>query len=199
MPVNDVARQAGANAITLPTEIPSSSQGTVGGEVSPTGVNDAALITTTWADAKDMPTWYSKGADVDCLLDAADGLDWLVDTGDLHETYQPPPPTEIKNVDPPQLPLCKEPEEDKPGLVQTNSVTSFGTQDSEVPALPSLFDGSQQPLLKKEATSSNNLTEGSEGIEEHLNVFDTPMEEHAFVSALLENNGESSGSLALLS
>jgi hypothetical protein len=36
-------------------------------------------------------------------------------------------------------------------------------------------------------------------MDDDLDVFDTPMEEHAFVSALLENNGESSGSLPVLS
>jgi hypothetical protein len=35
------------------------------------------------------PAWYNEGADIDTLLDDAEGLNWLVDTGDLDETYPP--------------------------------------------------------------------------------------------------------------
>jgi len=85
--VNDVARQAGANPITLPTENPSAAP-TIAGEISPTGVADLSIY-PSWTDAKDTPSWYAKGADVDALLDVGDSLDWLADTGDLHEAYQP--------------------------------------------------------------------------------------------------------------
>ena len=60
-----------------------------GGEVYPTGVADISIY-PSWTDAKDPPSWYAKGADVDALLDVAGTLDWLADTGDLHENYNPP-------------------------------------------------------------------------------------------------------------
>lgn len=193
--LNEVARQAGANPITLPSDNPAAPAHSSGGEVSPTGVADSAIF-PTWTDAKDMPSWYAKGADIDCLLDVADTLDWLTDTGDLHETYEPPAqpaqpltsqvPTSIEDTD--DLPILKAP---SVTTLAVDALTGDHSVDDVVPPLPSLFE---EPASKKLKMSSTNLT-GSESID-HLDVFDTPMEEHAFVSALLENGGESSVSLA---
>ena len=178
MQVNEVARQAGANPITVPSENPSA-QPTVSGEVSPTGVNDLVMY-PSWADCKDLPSWYAKGADVDCLLDVADTLDWLTDTGDLHETYEPP-----------KVPLTSLPDDNEEVTANASnfSTDALAAMDSDEPvaALPSLFENAE-PSKKQDSN-----------LEEHLNVFDTPMEEHAFVTALLENNGESSGSLPVIS
>mmetsp|Transcript_27931 Transcript_27931/g.39313 ORF Transcript_27931/g.39313 Transcript_27931/m.39313 type:complete len:566 (-) Transcript_27931:151-1848(-) len=203
--VNDVARQAGANPITVPQENPSNVGSVVGGEVSPVGVADAPIY-PSWTDVKELPNWYAKGSDVDALLDVGDSLDWLVDSGDLHETYQPPPATTAASTNPPTITPHPEVETaDEPGLDHVTSVPSLDTLqqggDSNIPPLPSLFDGSEEPLIKKEKLmSSSELSAAhADAIDEHLNVFDTPMDEHAFVSALLENNGESSGSLPVLS
>uniref|UniRef100_A0A6S8P3T4 Uncharacterized protein n=1 Tax=Amphora coffeiformis TaxID=265554 RepID=A0A6S8P3T4_9STRA len=87
--LNDVARQAGANPITLPSENPSSAPTNGDGEVSPTCVADINIY-PSWTDGKDPPAWYAKGADVDALLDVAGTLDWLADPGDLNESYNPP-------------------------------------------------------------------------------------------------------------
>lgn len=194
--LNEVARQAGANPITLPSDNPAAPAHSSGGEISPTGVADTAIF-PTWTDAKDMPSWYAKGADIDCLLDVADTLDWLTDTGDLHETYEPPAqpaqpltsqvPTSIAE-DTEDLPILKAP---SVTTLAVDALTGDHSVDDVVPPLPSLFE---EPASKKLKMSSTNLT-GSESID-HLDVFDTPMEEHAFVSALLENGGESSVSLA---
>ena len=86
--VNEIARQAGANPISVPTDNPSAAP--TNGEVSPTGVADISIY-PSWTDSKDPPDWYAKGADVDALLDVAGSLDWLADTGDLHENFTPPP------------------------------------------------------------------------------------------------------------
>ena len=43
----------------------------------------------SWVDAKNPPSWYNDGSDIDTLLDDADCLNWLSDTGDLDETYPP--------------------------------------------------------------------------------------------------------------
>ncbi len=56
---------------------------------SPTGVADVSLLLPSWVDVNNPPSWYSKGADIDTLLDDADCLNWLSDTGDLDETYPP--------------------------------------------------------------------------------------------------------------
>eukprot|EP00592_Proboscia_alata_P000526 CAMPEP_0194374534 /NCGR_PEP_ID=MMETSP0174-20130528/22955_1 /TAXON_ID=216777 /ORGANISM="Proboscia alata, Strain PI-D3" /LENGTH=614 /DNA_ID=CAMNT_0039154161 /DNA_START=121 /DNA_END=1965 /DNA_ORIENTATION=+ len=65
------------------------------GEGSPTGVSDINSFPTTWgmADEKstlvsdiEAPKWYSSGADVDELLNEADTLDWLADSGELDES-----------------------------------------------------------------------------------------------------------------
>jgi len=43
----------------------------------------------SWVDAKNPPAWYNEGADIDTLLEDAECLNWLSDTGDLDETYPP--------------------------------------------------------------------------------------------------------------
>lgn len=43
----------------------------------------------SWVDAKNPPTWYNNGEDIDKLLQDAEDLNWLCDTGDLEETYPP--------------------------------------------------------------------------------------------------------------
>lgn len=179
--VNDVARQAGANKITVPSSNPTSNpSGLADGEASPTGVNDIVMYPSL-GDFKDMPSWYAKGADVDCLLDVADTLDWLTDTGDLYETYETP---KVITMAPPE-----EDEEEELMRVPNLSTDALAAMDSDAPvaALPSLFENNDSSKKQDSA------------LDEHLNVFDTPMEEHAFVSALLENNGESSGSLPVFS
>jgi len=56
--------------------------------MSPTGVADMSLL-PSWVDAKNPPAWYNDGSDIDTLLEDADCLNWLSDTGDLEETYPP--------------------------------------------------------------------------------------------------------------
>jgi hypothetical protein len=200
--VNDVARQAGANPITLPTENPSCSPMVGGGEISPTGVFDLDLY-PTWPDNRNPPSWYAKGSDIDALLDISGALDWLEDTGDLNEDYQPPAadPSEMKVVA--QL-----------GQTTTMNSTSVSTLPhvdsnvgSVVPPLPSLFDGapSSQSLHQMHhinaSMSSTKLHEhtSASGMDDHLQVFDSPMEEDDFVSTILENANESSDSFNILS
>jgi hypothetical protein len=55
---------------------------------SPTCVTDVTTF-PSWVDAANPPAWYNEGADIDTLLDDAESLNWLVDTGDLEETYPP--------------------------------------------------------------------------------------------------------------
>mmetsp|Transcript_30246 Transcript_30246/g.87167 ORF Transcript_30246/g.87167 Transcript_30246/m.87167 type:complete len:480 (+) Transcript_30246:95-1534(+) len=211
--VNEVARQAGANPITVPTEqhgyTPS------GGEISPTGVADFALY-PSWTDAKDTPSWYTKGSDVDALLDVADTLDWLTDPGDnLIENYEP----ENEEMDEANTEL-PDPSSDKPvdTLSQSPSVNNLSMNtlprvDShagvEVPPLPSLFEGSSNDVdeeVEVDDVPAAKLSQhqlapstSSNTIDEHLKVFENQHDlEHDFVSSMLENAGESSENLAEL-
>ena len=155
----------------------------------------------SWTDAKDTPSWYAKGSDVDALLDVADTLDWLTDTGDLQETYQASQTTV-------QTPSDNEDESKKVENVLTSASSSHNMSlndlqdvDVVVPPLPSLFDTPAEPDdLSSKKTESEHMTtsESSTTIDEHLQVFDTPLEEHDFVSTLLEETGDSTSTLSAL-
>lgn len=196
--LNEVARQAGANPITVPTEQVRNIHAI--GEVSPTGVTDFSMY-PSWTDAKDTPSWYAKGSDVDALLDVADTLDWLTDTGDLQETYQashvPIQPTETNT---------EETTKDNNGLASSPSAHNMSLNtlqdvDVVVPPLPSLFDTpvESDDMPSKKMDGGQLVTSASSAtIDEHLQVFDTPLEEHDFVSTILEETGESSNCLSAL-
>jgi hypothetical protein len=194
-----VARQAGANPITVPSDF-SALQPTSDGEISPTGVADISLF-PSWSDVKDMPSWYAKGSDIDCLLDEADALDWLTDTGDLHETYEPPPPSSSNITTASDESFVEATTENDMHLLKPLSAANLSSDSLPccvqeiVPPLPSLFESEPNASKRQKTLSNRQLGE----LDDDLNVFDTPMEEHAFVAALLENNGESSDSLPVLS
>jgi hypothetical protein len=202
--VNDVARQAGANPITLPSSNPSTAPTITSGEISPTGVQDLAIY-PSWTDAKDPPSWYSKGGDIDALLDVADTLDWLTDTGDMNEVYEPP----VDEEEADERPLGDSTKLNHPVESTVNNSTSVNTLpdvdhhnvDSVVPPLPSLFgssaDASENPI--KEGPLEGLHASPSEIDMSHLQVFDTPMEEHDFVSTILETTAESTDHLPSLS
>jgi hypothetical protein len=176
--------------------VPSNDSGIItGGENSPTGVVDLCYF-PSWLDSKDPPSWYAKGDDVDALLDVADTLDWLADSGDLNEQYLPP----FDEVD-------LEPNESvahvRCEIPTASSVTTLphvdSNTDSMVPSLPDLFDnthessGSFQQLSKGVLTTSHLLlpTPSTASLGDHLHVFDNPMEEHDFVSTILESSDRS--------
>ena len=220
--VNSVARQAGANPITLPMDLPGVSNTLAGGEISPTGVNELELY-PTWTDySKDTPSWYSKGSDVDALLDVADTLDWLVDTGDLTETYEEAERMHVVSIDAPsQTPSFQmnegQPQKDAPVITggsfysSSNNTTTMSMNtlpridsgaEVNVPPLPSLFDGvtdngddptGSKNKLTLHMTSVPSVT----NLDEHL--FSSPIEEHDFVSTILDETGAgSSATLAAL-
>jgi len=68
-----------------PVKVPGQPQGA--GNPSPVGVDQ--VIYPSWVDAKNPPAWYNDGGDIDTLLEDAECLNWLTDTGDLEETYPP--------------------------------------------------------------------------------------------------------------
>ena len=133
----------------------------------------------------------------------ADTLDWLTDTGDLHESYQPTQP----EVGAPRIPEVEE--KAARSLAHAPSVNNMSLNtlpridsavDVVVPPLPSLFDGASEAEDQNKKLASSTLVESvsTATIDEHLQVFDSPLEEHDFVSTILENTGESSGSLPVL-
>lgn len=79
---------AGIPSPTTTTIKPSPRGAKPGPDPSPTGVADYTIL-PSWVDAKNPPSWYNDGADLDKLLDDADGLNWLSDTGDMNEMYPP--------------------------------------------------------------------------------------------------------------
>jgi hypothetical protein len=103
--------------------------------VSPTGVNEMVSIYPSWTDTKETPSWYAKGEDIHALLDVADSVDWLADTGGGDdEGYEPPP-------------------------VESISLTTLKDSPS-----------------------------GASILDDHLQVFDTPIDEQAFVSTILSSD-----------
>ncbi len=147
--VNDIARQAGANPITVPSSMDKMhSNNFVGGDVSPTGVADINAFPSNWVFQNvEPPTWYTKGADVDELLNEAEALDWLADTGDFNDGYNPPREDDIHNKH----------NEAQSQLAYSNQPTS------EVPSShlsePSLLSLSTENnnQIKIEATSNENI------------------------------------------
>jgi len=199
--VNEVARAAGANPIALPTDSPTApGSGNPPDIGSPTGVTELSVY-PSWTDAKDTPSWYSKGADVDALLEVGDALDWLADSGDLHESYQPPA---VESA--PCMPDMEEHGNTGDMDVSALPTVDANNVDSIVPQLPSLFDGSTDDIaesMKKMHPGSHSdvnmeKSMSHHSIDDHLHVFDTPMDEHDFVSTILENSEESHGDLQAL-
>jgi len=192
----------------VPKEKPSASVSADDGDVSPTGVNDLSIY-PSWTDAQDTPSWYAKGADVDALLDVADALDWIADSGDPSEQYEPPAMENVPSM--PDIPTdvsqagVDDEEED---LKPSTSVSTLPRVDSTnvetmVPSLPSLFHNeSTDNLLASGGASIGNLKaslpSSASMLDAHLQVFENSMEEHAFVSTILENSAESTDNLASL-
>jgi hypothetical protein len=209
-----VARQAGANPIVLPDGAALADSA----ELSPTGVADQhnLLLFPSWvSDGKESsaPTWFSKGGDVDDLLTEADALDWLADTGDLEETYIPPvvmsSRADLQNIQ--QTPKDVTTSSDVVSLVSDSAISEQGeltaTQnesssslmtESGMPPLPMLFDNSTSSSSNLMGSSKVSFANATEAADEAFSVFDTHFDEQAFVSALLENHGESTGSLPVL-
>jgi hypothetical protein len=183
-----IKRQVGAHHITLPSENYTLTS-IADGELSPTGVNDLSIYPSSWTDAKEPPSWYTKGDDT---------LDWLADTGDLNETFVVHPMEE--STDNSLSVTCDEVDE-----AYDKHESSFGANhailsrvdssiEAMVPTLQSFFHS------QNETSYTNLLSHAGEGhistgdfkslpsglLDSQLQVFDTPMEEHAFVSTILE-------------
>jgi SHAQKYF class myb-like DNA-binding protein len=182
------------------------------GEISPTGVNDVAFPL--------IPGWFSKGADVEELLDEADALDWLADSGDLDETYShilsSKTPNFSSNV--PSLCATSDAGSEATSTVVGNAAPP-GVSDARicnhataVQAPPTLGQQpfEEQHFKRQKFASATEAMEatlpsvpsaaqivGTTGGAEEFAVFDSAFDEQAFVSALLDS-GEATAALPTL-
>lgn len=194
-------RQVGVNHITVPSDNPNTA--IADGEASPTGVNDLSIY-ASWTDAKETPSWYARGDDVECLLDVADTLDWMADPGDPNESYVAPMMEESTDnslsVMDDETYDCEKHESSFVDRCSSTNNLILPRVDSSIetmgPTLPSFFHS------QNETSYTNLLSHAGEGhistgdfkslpsglLDSQLQVFDTPMEEHAFVSTILEDD-----------
>jgi SHAQKYF class myb-like DNA-binding protein len=211
--VNDVARQAGANPITVPSaDVIKSSQGQFGGDVSPTGITD---FPQNWAWETDPPSWFSRGADVDELLDEADALDWLADSGDLSESYFPPPEHTVHKLntlsEPSLMTLADKNVSHESGVpapvpdLETSMDVSGNS--ASLQNIPALFENANNLIMKKTKSmnmSSTSLfataTEAADAVaaDDQFHLFDAHLDEQAFVTALLDHSSDSQNNLKYL-
>jgi len=192
-----------------------------GGEASPTGVSDVC-ISSFWKEST-VPLWYSTGADVEELLDDADGLDWLADSGDLDETYGHILSTSKKGITSENNGISEVTAIEAPsGEINPATFLASLSAENGSMSLPSLFDhalnthmdmqplGSSSKRLKLSMSCFSSATEAMEAAapssgnlivgDEQFTAFDGAcFDEHAFVSALLESNVGDSSTLPTLS
>ena len=197
------------------------------GETSPTSVNDLC-IANYWKDST-VPHWFSTGADVEQLLDDADALDWLSDSGDLDETYGHILSSKLafssENVD------ATDSEAAAADVYPAALLASSTSAEHGSMSLPSLFDhaldhpnqhhpqqqlqplGNSNKRLKISMSCFLSATEAMEASlpivpssgnmivgDEHFAAFDGgAFDEQAFVSALLDSNASEPSSLPTLS
>lgn len=193
---------AQVNPITLPSDNLNSAT-IADGEVSPTSVFELSIY-PSWTDAKETPSWYAKGEDVDALLDVADTLDWLADTGDLNETYVPPTLEESTDN---SLSVMEDDADDTVENQDSSYIVPSASMNALLPRVDSAMD-TMVPTLsgffhsQNETSYTNLLSHAGEGhisngdfkslpislLDSHLQVFESPMEEHAFVSTILEED-----------
>jgi len=188
--VNNIARQVGAGPIAIPIES-NKHMPDIKGDMSPTGVADMNNFPSLFSNTKgDCPLWFTKGADVDELLNEADALDWLADSGDLSETYHTDPIIKANESPPmsivdanstitklstvsvvPQAhcltsTLCNVSDHSTQGLASRQPLHPGNNLNPVLmPPLPSLFESNnsmnQNPLLSGSKTEKNNLSSSS--------------------------------------
>lgn len=172
--MSEIAKQAGASTISLPTDIvvPASHSG----EESPTGVSEISLF-PAWTNVKESPAWYTKGADVEALLDVAEGLDWYLDSGEAAPASAAVAKIKQKDMVEPVPPLAAI---DK----------KLGESSASLPRI----DSSMVPQMSETggpSESSNDLRSAADIGDDHLKVFDSEHDlANEFVSSMLEDRGD---------
>eukprot|EP00814_Leptocylindrus_danicus_P003888 CAMPEP_0116031952 /NCGR_PEP_ID=MMETSP0321-20121206/17871_1 /TAXON_ID=163516 /ORGANISM="Leptocylindrus danicus var. danicus, Strain B650" /LENGTH=477 /DNA_ID=CAMNT_0003507277 /DNA_START=222 /DNA_END=1655 /DNA_ORIENTATION=+ len=200
--VNAPARPSAS--IILPSDLPGLNDNQAS-EGSPTCVAD--LTFPFPFGTKEPPQWFTKGADVEELLQEAGTLDWLADPGNDALTSD----TTVADI----ASLCSTSEDSANGtdgeyqsVSSSVSIPKMTASSTDI-SIPNLFDQANVSGSNKRfktglsstnihgahdsATSMSNLDELSVSMTgtpsvENFNVFDANFDEQAFVSALLDPN-----------
>jgi SHAQKYF class myb-like DNA-binding protein len=176
---------------------------------SPVGVDQQ--LYPSWVDAKNPPAWYNDGGDIETLLEDADCLNWLTDTGDLEETYPPavvePSPVTSGDganaagsheslsflVDPPN----------QEGATTDDAATADSGTASVNPTTNTTAEADSKPAAVSTTTTTEEYSSATEAMaavqqKQEAAVKEEPLfpdldvgDDQEFVSALLENQGQS--------
>lgn len=187
------------------------------GDDSPTCVSD--LNFPFPFASKDPPNWFTKGADVEELLQEAGALDWLADAHNTSSTNEvdlcSTSGSETSNYN---IPIGSTSSLATAPLPSNDAVPSGNVSNASIPALaghntdisiPNLFEhgtnsnnGNSKRLKQNSAASLNHnypsvlsmsnleaLASDTPNVE-NFNVFDANIDEQAFFSALLDPSAE---------
>eukprot|EP00543_Licmophora_paradoxa_P006677 CAMPEP_0202442660 /NCGR_PEP_ID=MMETSP1360-20130828/2047_1 /ASSEMBLY_ACC=CAM_ASM_000848 /TAXON_ID=515479 /ORGANISM="Licmophora paradoxa, Strain CCMP2313" /LENGTH=446 /DNA_ID=CAMNT_0049058085 /DNA_START=81 /DNA_END=1421 /DNA_ORIENTATION=+ len=171
--VNEVARQAGvANPIVLPDPNPSAL-----GAGSPTAVTDIWAAPPTSSDPKEAPTWCNSKQHIDAIdnLLEADALDWLLDptTGELPPaTAEPGNETSFHGL--PKAPVLGTGLPPPPPVAVVTPSPTMTELNAPVPKRQKIITSTPAPIVTV--------------VDDHLNLFDSAMEEQDFVATILDEN-----------
>lgn len=172
----------GFTSMLDPIKVPGGDHsGQLAGEVSPTGVTDISFPA--------IPSWYARGADVEDLLDEADALDWLADSGDLDETYSHILPTKAVSssmpLDAPSVCTASDAGSDA-GLLKPSYLSITAPVDNDDIA-PNDVHQAKRVKYNPSSEPANVTTSMDCGVDDdQFAVFDSAFDEQAFVSALLD-------------
>jgi hypothetical protein len=201
-------------SITLPSEYPIIFPTLGEGEISPVSVMDTTISPPSWAVSENNNNFNNlKNLDWDNLLDVSDSLQWLTDSGDLHESYEPSATaTVLKNHvilnTPPHSPITittsgqssstnssTDSREEMEGTIPDN----YDEDDSHLSqfhdtlvdeitdlSLPS-ENGYNPKRLRVESSLHSSMMEDDcvNTLNDHLEGFDPSLDDEAFVSVLL--------------
>ena len=159
-------------------------------------------------DAKNPPAWYNDGGDIETLLEDAECLNWLTDTGDLEETY-PPAVVEPSPVITGQgggnaagshesLSFLMDPPHQDGATTDDAATADSGTVDvapttinSKPAAVPTTTAATEEYASATEAMAAVQQQQEVAVKEEQLFPDLDMGDDQAFVSALLDNQGQS--------
>ena len=149
-------------------------------------------------DAKNPPAWYNDGGDIETLLEDADALNWLTDTGDLEETY-PPAVVEPSSVmtdasqvqsheslsflmDPPHECATMVDDADSATVDPTSSIAELDAKPATVPTNTSVEYSSATEAMAATYQQQQEVAVKDDQLFPDLDMGD----DQAFVSALLD-------------
>lgn len=177
---------------------PVKAQGQPQGASNPSPVGVDQVLYPSWVDAKNPPAWYNDGGDIETLLEDADALNWLTDTGDLEETY-PPAVVEPSSVmtdasqvqsheslsflmDPPHECATMEDDADSATVDPNSSIAELDAKPAAVPTNTSVEYSSATEAMAATYQQQQEVAVKDDQLFPDLDMGD----DQAFVSALLD-------------